>query len=172
MAGIFLIFLALLWGGIAFFVAWLIFKNSSRKWLGEVIGVIVFCILLPLPLADELVAKHQFEQLCKENSTIQIDRATAVGKIIYFIPSSPIEVEGRWVPITLLPHRFVDAKTGELVLSYTTLVASGGILSKALGISENRSPLLFDGSCGPTEKIKDIVASLQITALDLPVYKK
>jgi len=132
------------------------------------IAIVVFAVLLPLPLIDEIVGGQQFKQLCKENSTIQVDRATASGRTVYFDPQQNVDVKGTWVRVVLQPKRFVDATTGQLVVSYNTLIAAGGRFSQALAISEGGMPITFDGSCRPTENPKDLFKSLDIKALDRP----
>ena len=75
--------------------------------------LMVFAVLLPLPALDEIVGGRQFEKLCKENSTIQVNRATAVGRTVYSTQQPSVEIKGTWVRITLQPWRYVDATTGE-----------------------------------------------------------
>ena len=66
------------------------------------------------------------------------------------------------------PWRFVDAQTGETVVSYNRLGAVGGRLVQTFGFSEGKVPLLFNGTCVPTENVRDLFASLRLTAKDLP----
>ncbi len=168
MTGILLLFVAGIWLAVVIWLSKIITKKLPETWWRTPVGIVVFAVLLPLPLVDEIVGGRQFEQLCKGNSTIQVDRATAVGKTVYFDPQPSIEIKGTWVRIVLQPWRYVDATTGELVFSYSTLLAEGGRFIQTLGISEGGMPLTFHGSCGPKENTKDLVKSLQITALDRP----
>lgn len=168
MTGILLIAVTLAWLLIVIWLSKTIGKKLPLTWLRLLVGLLVFAVLLPLPLIDEIVGGRQFERLCKENSTIQVDRATAAGKTVYFAPEPPIEIKDAWLRIVLQPHRFVDAVTGVSVLGYNTLTAEGGRFIHALRISEGDMPLTFRGSCGPKENTKELVKSLGIVALDRP----
>lgn len=150
---------------IAVAIAWLIAAVAVTRWavrrvnsltMKAVGWMILFPTLLAAPLTDELVGGRQFEQLCKDNATIQVDRATAVGKTVYFVPQPAIEVKGTWVRVVLKPQRFVDAKTGETVVNYNELIAGGGRLIRTLGISEGGVPLTFKGTCVPANRPSSI----------------
>ena len=91
---------------------------------------------------------RQFKQLCEANSTIHVDRATAAGRTVYLAETPDVEIKGTWVRVVLKPWRFVDAMTGELVVSYNTLQAQGG---RFLKVSEGHEPLTFNGYCAPAE---------------------
>ena len=164
MGGLILLFVIGLWLAFVIWLSKIITKKLPKKWWRIPIGILVFTVLLPLPVLDELVGGRQFEKLCKENSTIQVNRATAVGRTVYYVPEPSVEIKGTWVRVVLQPWRYVDATTGEVVVSYNTLQARGG---RFLKISEGHVPLTFNGTCWP-EHVKDTFTSLQITALDRP----
>lgn len=168
MTGILLLIVIAIWGAIVVWLAKMITKKLPKTWWHNLIDILVCMVLLPLPLIDEIVGARQFEQLCKDNSTIQVDRATAVGKTVYFVPQPDVEVKGTWVRIVLKTHLFIDAATGENVVSYNTLIAEGGRFIRSLGIFEGGMPLTFRGTCVPNANIKNLFKSLEITALDRP----
>jgi hypothetical protein len=149
MGGLILFFVIGLW---IVLVAWLskivTTRIPSPLWRVPV-GLLVFAVLLPLPVLDELVGGRQFERLCQENSTIQVNRATAVGRTVYLAKTPPLLVKGTWVPVIVQPWRYVDATTGEVVVSYNTLRAKGG---RFLKVSEGHVPLTFHGSCAPANR--------------------
>jgi hypothetical protein len=148
MTGILLFFVMGLW---LFFVFWLtkvITKKLPTKWVMPS-RILLSLAILPIPLIDEIVGGRQFEQLCKENSTIQVDRVKAAGKTVYLAKPVDIQIKDTLVPIRLKPWRFVDATTGEIVVSYNTLLAGGGIFIRTLGISEGGAPLTFKSFCEP-----------------------
>ncbi len=152
MTGIYLLVVAMGWLA---FVAWLSVFSTKKLPLSTwrvPVALAIFAVALPLPLVDELVGKRQFEQLCAENSTVHVDRATAVGRTVYFVPQPNVEVKGTWVRIVLQPRRYIDATTGEVIVSYNELIASGGHLIRALGVSEGGMPLLFRGTCVPANR--------------------
>ncbi len=151
MTGILLLFVAGIWLAIVIWLSKFITKKLPEMWWRTPVGIVVFAVLLPLPLVDEIVGGRQFEQLCKDNSTIQVDRVTAVGKTVYFDPQPDVEIKGTWVRVVLKPQRFVDATTGEPVVSYNELTARGGRFIRVLGISQGM-PLTFKGSCVPENR--------------------
>lgn len=157
MSGIFLLFVFLLWLAIAISLSKFVTnKLPETKWPGHV-RLIVFAILLPLPVIDEIVGGSQFRKLCQENSVIEVDRATAEGKTVYLVKSQDTEIRGKWVRILAKPWRYADIKTNDVVVEYRTLTASGGWFVRLLGVSE-RMPLLFNGSCAPDTRPASIEA--------------
>ena len=173
MSGLFLAFIALIW-------LWLLAKlvrlfTSGIKDLGHrvVVALISYCVLLPLPLIDELLGKRQFERLCKENSTVQIDRA-AVGKTIYLVRSDSIQLKGNWLPIRLQEWRHVDVVTGETLVAYNTLDVSGGFFIRAIPLYEVRVPITFsEPYCSPKDRpaTKEAFAALGINYIERPAGK-
>jgi len=149
MTGIFLLFVSVIWLFIAIFLAKIITTKLPKKWWRMPVRIVLFIALLPLPLIDEIVGGRQFEQLCKENSTIQVDRVAAIGKTVYLANLPDIQIKDTWVPIRLQQWRFLDATTGEPVVSYNILHATGGRFIRMLGISEGNVPLTFESFCEP-----------------------
>jgi hypothetical protein len=168
MSGLYLLAIGAAWLVIVLALARALTLRIKTASLRSIVTLLVVGVLLPLPLIDEFLGKRQFEQLCKDNAAIQVDRKTAVGKTVYYVPQPSVEVSGTWVRIVMKPQRFVDATTGEVVVSYNELEAVGGRLVQTFGISEGRVPLTFTGSCGPVEKTRDLFRSLEIVAKDLP----
>ena len=134
------------------------------------VGLLVFAVLLPLPLTDEIVGGRQFEQLCRENSTIQVDREKARGRTVYYAKTTDIEIEGTWVRVVMQPHRLVDATTGEIVISFNDLIADGGQFIQTLGLSEGGMPLTFKGWCVPGDQhtLENLLKELNIHLIDRP----
>lgn len=168
MTGIYLLCVAAIWLAAVIWLSKIITQKLPMTTWRIPVAMLIFAALLPLPLIDEIVGGRQFERLCKDNSTIQVDRSTAVGTTVYFVPQTDVEIKGTWVRVVLQPRQFVDATTGTLVFSYSTLLAEGGRFIRMLGISEGGMPLTFNGSCRPKESPKDLLKSLDITALDRP----
>ena len=152
MTGIFLLIIVALWAWACLAMTRALSRKVPSMGWRLVIAPAVFVVLLALPLIDEIVGGKQFEQLCKENSTIQVNRETAAGKTVYFAPEPDFEIKGAWVRIVLRPRRFIDASTGETVVSYNELMATGGWLTRALAISEGGMPLTFRGTCVPENR--------------------
>ena len=152
MSGLYLLLIALVWFALVLLLAYKLTLRVKNTILRVVLALLLIGVLLPLPLVDEFVGERQFEQLCADNAAIQVDRATAVGKTVYFVPQPTVKVEGTWVPIVMKPKRFVDATTGETVVSYNELMASGGLFVRIIRISEGGVPLIFRSTCVPADR--------------------
>ena len=168
MSVLYLMLIALAWFALLSMLAYRITSRVKDAALRVLVAIVLIAVMLPLPLVDEIVGKRQFEQLCRDNATIKVDRVTAVGKTVYFVPQPRVDAAGTWVRIVVQPSRYVDATTGETVATYNRLVAVGGRLVQMFGFSEGKVPLLFSGTCGPTENPRDLFASLRLTVKDLP----
>lgn len=174
MTGIFLFFALAVWLLLAVFLTKFFVTKLPENWRGMPIRALVFLGLLPLPLTDEIVGKIQFDRLCQENSTIQVDRAKATGKTVYLDSPPDIQIQGTWVPIRLQHWRYVDATTREPVVSYNILHAKGGRFIRALGISEGNAPLLFHGYCEPGDSVysRTLFDTYGITYIEPPIKQR
>lgn len=174
MSGLLLLAVAVLWLVVATSIAIAVFKRlPERTWRFPVVAIL-FLALVPLPLIDEILGKKQFEQLCRENATIQVDRSTAAGRTVYLAEVPFLEATGTWIRVVVRPWRYVDAKTGETVVSYNTVQASGGRFVHALPLSEGRVPLLFRGSCVPADRPASAqdFSELGINYIERPTKKR
>ena len=143
-----LLFLAALWIAAAYRIARIATRILPASGWRALVGVLLFLVLLPLPLADEIVGKVQFERLCEEDATIHVDRAKAAGRTVYLADLPSSEASGTWVRIVVKPWHYLDAKTNEVVISYNVLWASGGRVIRTLG-DTGGAPLTFRGYCQP-----------------------
>lgn len=151
MTGIFLFVVGLVWLavviGLATTVAWRL--KPSLAQVG--VGVLVCAVLLPLPLVDEIVAQRQFDEICREGVALKIDAQRIKGRKVKlaFEPSNA-PVPNIAVPAKYTRVIFRDAVTSEELGSYGRYVAKGGVLIRALGISESDSPVWMSRShCSP-----------------------
>lgn len=169
MTGIFLLFVMVLWVAIAILLSAAI-TRKLRSIQRVPAAVVIFAALLPLPLIDEIVGGRQFEQLCNRNSTIQVDLEKAVGKTVYLAETPDVDVDGTWLRIVMKQYRYVDATTGESILSYVELMARGGWLIRTLAISEGGTPLTFRGTCVPADRPGSVetFSPLGITYIEPP----
>lgn len=153
MTGIILLLAIAIWAVVAYAltkgVASKIPKGSWR--VPGCLGI--FFVLFALPILDEVIGIFQFQHLCRHNAVINVDRSKAVGKTVYLADVPSEEVRGTWVRVVRRPVRFLEAATGEPVVSYDRLTAYGGWFTRVLGISEGNAPLLFRGSCVPGDRL-------------------
>jgi hypothetical protein len=147
-----LIFFAVI--GIWFFIVlaltnW-VAKKLPTKWWKVPLSLLLFIVFLIMPVIYEIVGGWQFKRLCEVNAEIKVDKVTAVGRTVYFVPQPAFEMKNKFVRIVLKPHKFVDATTGDVVVSYNTLRANGGVLFKR--ISQGNVPLIFNCTCVPKNR--------------------
>jgi hypothetical protein len=160
MSGILLLVIAFVWLVASFWLAKVLTTKLPLKWWRIPVGIACFVSLLVLPLADEIVGKIQFQELCAKNSTIQMNPATARGKTVYLADVEYTELMGPWVPVRKQSRRYVDVATGEAVVSYSTLRASGGWLSRSF--TEGGVAILFRGFCEPGGRVDPVILLKEI----------
>lgn len=164
MGGLTVLFIVLVWFLIVLFSALFIanqMRNLRRKMV--VMGVIMLS-LLPLPLIDEILGKREFEQLCRQYSTVQINRETARGRTVYLEKVQREQLTGYWLPIRLDRWRYIDSISGDLVLSSVELHASRNWFQ-----GERYYPWTFQGLCvsgGNSNYINGIFSELNITEIN------
>ena len=56
---------------------------STSKW-NRVAKLLVFALLLPLPLIDEIIAKPKFEALCREKAIVTLDTKVTRDRTVWF----------------------------------------------------------------------------------------
>lgn len=173
MTGIYLLFVAAIWLALVIWLSKFVARKLPMATWRIPVAAAIFAVLLPLPLVDEIVGGRQFAQLCKENSTIHVDRVTAVGKTVYLAQAPDVEIKGTWVRVVLQPRRFVEATTGETVVSFNDLIAVGGRFIRVLGISEGGMPLTFRGWCHPGDQyaLEQLFKELKISVVRRPENK-
>ena len=153
MTGIILIAVVVVWlVAVLAFTRWATrrFKSLAMK---VVSSVALFPTLLLLPVADEVVGKVQFESLCKKYAVQVVDESHAMNRrVVYERRGTDQFAEGTAVEIRIDPIIYRDAETNQVLVSYHTLHAKGGLLIRTLGISETNSPLLFRRGCAPQDQ--------------------
>ena len=153
MSGLFLLVVSGAWVALLALVAYVLTWRVKDAILRFVVCAIFVAFLLPLPLADEILGKTQFEQLCRENATIELDRDKAAGKTVYLASTPDVEIQNKWLRIVMQRRRYVDINTGEVEVSYNMLQADGGRLAQALPFSEGHVPLTFlNYHCAPKDR--------------------
>jgi len=165
MMGLYLLFLAVVWLAVAIGLVSLLTRYLPARWRKNPLRALLILALLPLPIVDDILGGIQFKQLCKENSVIHVERATAEGRTVYLADVPLRELSGTWVPITVVEWRYVDAKTGDTVLSYNVLTAASGLFHLT------SVPLTFKGYCAPGGSGRvadDLLKQLHITVIKRP----
>ena len=111
--------------------------------------VVAIAALLPMPLMDEYMGRSEFEKLCAANSEVRVDLASAAGKTVYLASVERVKIANSWLPIYIFPWKYVDSTTGEVVVAYNVIQATGGWLGRHA--SEGGVPFTFVGHCQPVD---------------------
>ena len=171
MTGLFLIAVVVVWAWIAVFIARALTIRVKRALVRRLGATILALVLLPLPVADELIAAPQFRTLCEDGTKVKFDPLTIRGKTIFsnVNPTPDPRITVGTLHGYYVPWRYYDAATKELVISYRTYYIKGGLLIRLLGISEKQAPLTFEGSCAPVEHDKwlQFLKINQLSEIDL-----
>jgi len=134
-------------------------------------GVVVFALLLPLPVVDEIIGGFQLRAFCREGAVARYDEEKLRGRTVRMrlepnpgVPSvmqTPTRRVGALIPIEEQTEEWIDVATGEVLLSQKAYTARGGLLIRMLGISNDDSPLTIDPrwcgvNAGPIIKQLDV----------------
>lgn len=149
---------------------WLARKVSNvivkPKWRTAV-RLIALLALLSVPFVDEIIGKHEFETLCKENGIESVDVSKARGK------SVKVEYEERELltdtvmPIYETDVLFKDAYSGEILIKYKIYDAEGGWLMRHTWLNMGSShPMLFPSGCNDFAARKEIFKKNDIQQLN------
>ena len=171
MSGIIALFVLGVWIACAYFLTshiskFLVKKSWKNTWKKTPIFLGLFFVLLILPIVDDVIIGVEFRSLCKKNSTIQVDRDSVRGKAVYLDELESIKIEGFLMEATLKEFKYLDAKTDEVVVSFDSFTASGGILNNIF--SSLLGPLTFKGRCQPGGVVRTVslFKELGITDVD------
>jgi len=79
---------------------------------------------------------------------VRVNNETARGRRVYDdLSGYQVPVPGTWVKVWKMTSRYMDATTGELIMSFDQLRAEGGHLFP--GFDSGHDPLTFKGTCAP-----------------------
>lgn len=153
MSGLYALFLLLLWLG---FLVWLCPRATAgrvRPAFEDLATVGMFLLLLPLPLADEIVGAVQMNRLCEANAHYRLGVADPAGRTTRSA-ADPSNEQLKRTAIEILHTRviYTDLETGERVLEYDDYVASGGLFRRVFfGGEMSMSPFVGRSHCSPTQ---------------------
>lgn len=159
------IWLSLVLGGVL-----LITSALPRRWWRAMLRVLLVLVLIPLPILDDKLAGPQFGELCRENAQVQIS-PKAISKTVYLKGVEDIEIRDKWVPMRIRTWQFVDSESGETLVTFNEVHASGGWFTR--GLSEGKVPQTFQGSCRPKNAplTMEQFAALGIKYIEPPTRK-
>lgn len=143
---------------------WLAMRVTSRLPRGALrfaAVTAVIAVLLPLPVADEIVGGFQFKALCTRDTLLKIDAEKIRGKTVR-VNSEPanMPVAGTAVRILFSRALYRDVATNEVLASSDRYVANGGRLLHALSGTNGITPLMFPSTCGGGLELADYELTL------------
>ncbi len=131
---------------------WLTRSGKPREWtrgLRLEAQALALGVLLPLPLIDELLAKPQFDALCRDQAAIHFTVEPAAQRLVHASELPPESVEGLLVPVSRRKHVYIDEETHQALASFSTFQAHAGKLARL--VARDDAPLTFTGVCGPAD---------------------
>lgn len=166
MTGLFLLLLIGAWIAILLLIVFRVIKYVKPKVLAVIVSAVFSVFFMCLPVYDEIIGGHQFRELCISGTVLKIDEENAKNRKVFLRDSLDKDLDGYLVPIRFHDWDYLDVDTKESVLSWKTFTAKGGWLMRLLGISENSSPLIFNGNCYVQDAYYDVFKKLNITDID------
>ena len=154
MSGLLLLSVIAIWLAIVVFAAMRLarlFKPGAARNVGVAIAI---AVMLPLPVADELISAPQLNKLCEEGTTLKFDPETIRGRTIFLAegPSPQPRLSVGLLRGHYIPSRYLDATTKEELIAFNSYFLKGGLFIRKLGISEKNVPLTMRSYCAPEEE--------------------
>lgn len=70
-------------GGLAWLIAIMLSRRSSKWWLRPLLTILLMPVVFMAPLADEIIGKFQFDRLCEGAKEVKIYATHPVGEELY-----------------------------------------------------------------------------------------
>jgi|GEM_PF-2471328 len=132
------------------------FSGDSNPKLHKRLYRIALTFILFVLVGDEIIGGTQLAYFCLSENGRQVFVDDLEGRTIQsrstttFVKEyTPIEIQGGVSSI-------YDINTQELVFKRYWYSARGGWLSRAISFNGSKNPILFDGSCSNTQKLKQL----------------
>lgn len=121
--------------------------------------ILAFAVLLPVPLADELLARPYFQALCRERARVTVHIPEALGGTARLHSLKPEPVEGIGLPAFVQTWWVVTEPERLVVASYDLVQARGGWLARwARGA--DAEPVTFHGRCQPPDLARRLAPAI------------
>lgn len=162
MTGILLLAVAFVWIAVAALLARATARALADGIKRSALGVAIFVLLLPVPVADEILGGLQLWSLCTEGAVPRYSKERLRGRSVRLrlvphpqvpkVMQTPTRLISAPIPIEERTVEWADVETDEVLLSYKAYRAKGGLLIRVLGISSSNSPLtIHPSSCAVNE---------------------
>lgn len=107
------------------------------RWLGinkhqTIVSVLLFPLVLVLPIADDLIGRWQFYQLCDKEAVVTLSPDWERVKRARWQPSIQRELDGYAIPIRSWKGDILDIDTGKVFITIQAFFTSGGFFQRHL----------------------------------------
>lgn len=147
MRGLLLIGVVLLWFWAAIAIARMFTSKLKPAWLKLLVTFLAIAVIIPLPVADEIVGGFQFRALCKNEAIATYDEGKIRGKTVHLKSADVYHFTNTILPIYKQTWKYVDHTNNEELISYVDLHSDGGWLSRAIHFNYVHKPYIFSGVC-------------------------
>ena len=145
MIGLIALFLLLAWLLITLWITSRIKKLLILSGIKVCILPLIFIVIFVVPVADEIVARFQFKQLCQPENILVYDENKLKNKNVKLVLNRKNKLN-KAVLITEYIKKWNDSNTNELLLVKKMYRAKGGWLINTL--FPTAGPLTFKKACG------------------------
>lgn len=122
-------------------------------------GVTVFLLVLIAPVADELIGRWQFHQLCEREAVVTLSPGWETVKRAKRVDMPPRYFNGYLVPVDSQGGKYFDIDSGKVFMTSQSLFTDGGFLRRHLyGLSGQAT------SCHP-KNLQEIQTQLNLFEL-------
>jgi hypothetical protein len=164
MTGIILIGVLAAWLMAAMVIGAKMGDKLNPPWVRTPAALLLMAVLIPLPVADEIIGRFQFKALCEKNGISEAKLTKAKGMTLNYKSSPFVPIEGTILNVTGQKIAYVDPLQSIPIVEYTDYRSEGGWLINSLHISETHAPLIFESSCriGNYTSLSDLLRLYQI----------
>lgn len=166
MSGLLLIAIVLLWFWVVIVIARVLTSRIEPVWIKRPITFCLVTLIVPLPVADEIIGGMQFRALCNEQMKIAYGIGKLTNRTVFSQIRDETKLEGMAIPVHSYEQVFIDIKTHETLLTYQVFDADGGWLSRAINFNYVHKPYTFNGHCGPgAVRVEELLRKLNVTVI-------
>jgi len=147
MSGLLLIGVVLLWFVVAIAIAQMLTSKLRDSWLKSLAMLLAIAVLIPLPVADEIIGGFQFRALCDEEAVIIYNKEKAYGKTVHLKKVDRFDLPKTVLPVRKEIWKYAEHISDEDLISYVDFYSDGGWLSRAINFNNVHRPYTFLGVC-------------------------
>lgn len=147
MSGLLLIVILASWVWAAVAIARMLTSKLKPVRIKSFVTFLAIAVIIPLPVADEIVGGFQFRALCKNEAVATYDEGKVRGKTVHLKSADVYHFTNTILPTYKQTWKYVDHTTNEELINYVDLHSDGGWLSRAIHFNYVHKPYTFNGNC-------------------------